>query len=96
MIRKIAHKILHLKHKMNWMKMTKDLLTILKSEIVKAIKDMRRKKATGDDNTPVDLLKELGDNGLKIITALVNKIYMSGDWPKDFLDVTMIALPKKS
>jgi Reverse transcriptase (RNA-dependent DNA polymerase). len=25
------------------------------------------------------------------MTALVNKIYMSGDWPKDFLDVTMIA-----
>ena len=30
------------------------------------------------------------------MTALVYKIYMSGDWPKDFLDVTMIALPKKS
>ena len=35
--------------------------TILKSDIVKAIKDMRR-KATGDDNIPVDLLKKLGDN----------------------------------
>ena len=52
---------------------------------------MRRKKATGDDNIPVDLLKELGDSGLKIMNALVNKIYMSGDWPKDLLDVTMIA-----
>ena len=31
---------------------------------------MRRKKATGDDNIPLDLLKELGDNGLKIMTAL--------------------------
>jgi hypothetical protein len=46
---------------------------------------MRRKKATGDDNIPVDLLKELGDGGLKIMTSLINKIYMSGDWPKDFL-----------
>ena len=27
--------------------------TILKSEIVKAVKDMRRKKATGDDNIPI-------------------------------------------
>ena len=50
--------------------------TTLKSEIVKAIKDMRRKKAIGD-NIPVNLLKELGDSGLKIMTALVNKIYMS-------------------
>jgi hypothetical protein len=55
-----------------------------------------KKEITGDDNIPVDLLKELGDNGLKIMSALVNKIYMSGDWPKDILDVTMIALPKKN
>jgi len=39
---------------------------------------------------------ELGDSGLKIMNALDNKIYMSGDWTKDFLDVTMIALPKKN
>ena len=70
--------------------------TIFKSEVVKVIKDMRNKKTTGDDNIPVDLLKELGDSGLKIMTLLVNKIYMSGDWPKVFLGVTMIALPKKN
>jgi hypothetical protein len=69
--------------------------TILKSDLVKAIKDMRRKKATGD-NIPVNLLKELGDSGLKIKNGLVNKIYMSGNWPTEFLDVTMIALPKKT
>ena len=57
---------------------------------------MRRNNSIGDDNISVGLLKELGDNGLRIITALVNKIYMSGDCPKDFLDVTMISLPKKN
>ena len=36
-----------------------------KNEIVKYIKDMRRKKATGDEQIPVDLLKELGACGLK-------------------------------
>ena len=41
-------------------------------------------------------MKELGGSGLKIMTALVKNIYMSGDWPKYFLDVTMIALPKKN
>ena len=58
--------------------------TILKSEVVKAVKDMRRKKSSGNVNIPVDLLKELGDNGLKIMSTLVNKIYMRGDWSKDF------------
>ena len=52
--------------------------TILKSKVVKANKDMRRKKATGDNSIPVDLLKELGDSGWKIMTALV-KIYKSRD-----------------
>ena len=49
--------------------------------MVKAIKDLRRSKVTGDDN----INKKLGDSGLKIMTVLVNKIYMSGDWPKEFL-----------
>ena len=54
--------------------------TVLKSEVVKVIKYMWSKKAIGDDNKPVDLLKELGVSGLKIImTALVN---MSRYWPK--------------
>ena len=44
----------------------------------------------------MDLLKELGDNGLKIMNLLVNKIYMSGDWPKNFLNATILTLPKKN
>ena len=60
------------------------------------MKTFEEKKATIHDNIPVHLPKGLGNNGLKIMTVLVNKIYMRGDWPKDFLDVTMIALPKKN
>ena len=30
------------------------------------------------------------------MTALVNKIYMSGDWPKDFLDVTIMHYQSKT
>ena len=40
---------------------------------------MRRKKATGNDNIPEDLLKELGDNAMKIIDSIFNKIYVRGD-----------------
>ena len=53
---------------------------------------MRRKNIAGEDIVPVDLLKEMGDSGLKIMTSLVIKIDMSGDWPNKFLDVIMIAL----
>ena len=57
---------------------------------------MQTNKATEDDKIPVDLLKEHGDSGLKIMIELVNMIYMGGDQQRDFLDVTMIALPKKN
>jgi len=57
--------------------------------------EMRSKKATGDDDVPGDVLKLLGEGGLKILTKLINTIYETGEWPKDFTEVTMIALKKK-
>jgi len=38
----------------------------------------------------------LGEGGLKILTKLINTIYENGEWPKDFTEVTMIALKKKT
>ena len=36
---------------------------------------MRNKKVTGDDNVPGDVLKLLGEGGLKIMTKLINTIH---------------------
>jgi hypothetical protein len=44
---------------------------------------------------PVEALKLLGDDGLNVLTQLINNIYKSGEWPKDFTEVTMVALKKK-
>jgi hypothetical protein len=46
-------------------------------------------------NLPGDVLKLLGEDGLKIMTKLINTIYETGEWPKDFTEVTMIVLKKK-
>jgi len=40
------------------------------------------------------VLKLLGESGLKIMTKLVNTIYETEGWLKDFTEVTMIALKK--
>ena len=56
---------------------------------------MRNKKATGDEDVPGDVLKLLGEGGLKIMTILINTIFETGKWPKDFTEVTMVALKKK-
>ena len=58
---------------------------ILQSEVEKAIKEMRNIKATGYDDIPGDVLKLLGEVGLKILTKLSNIIYNTGEWPQDFI-----------
>jgi len=67
----------------------------LQTEVEKAIKETRNKRATGDDDVPGDVLKLLGEGGLKIMTKLINVIYETGEWPKDFTEVTMIILKWK-
>jgi len=69
---------------------------ILLSEVEKAIKKMRNKKATGDNDVPGDVLNSLGEGGLKILTKIINTLYETGEWPEDFTEVTMIALKKKT
>jgi hypothetical protein len=41
------------------------------------------------------VLKLLGEGGLKIMKKLINTIYETGAGPKDYTEVTMIALKKK-
>jgi len=44
------------------------------SELEKAVKEMRDKKAT-DDDVPGDVLILLGEDGLRIMTQPIYKIY---------------------
>jgi hypothetical protein len=46
---------------------------MLKCKVIKVIRDIRRRKLTADDSIPADLFKDMGDNGLKILTVLVKK-----------------------
>jgi hypothetical protein len=51
-------------------------------------------KATGDDKVSGDVLKLLREYDLKLMKQLINNIYETGEWPKDF-NVTIITLKKK-
>jgi hypothetical protein len=68
---------------------------ILQSEVEKAINELKDKKATGDDDVPGDVLKLLGEDGLKLITQLINSVYEPREWSRHFIEVKMIALKKK-
>jgi hypothetical protein len=37
----------------------------------------------------------MGVDYLKVMKKLINTIYETGEWPKDFTEVTVIALKKK-
>jgi len=47
--------------------------------VEKAIKEMRNRKATGNDDIPGDVLKILVKGFLKILTKLNNTIYNTGE-----------------
>jgi hypothetical protein len=42
--------------------------------VEKAIKEIRDKKATGDGDVPGDVLKLLGEGGLRLMTQLINSM----------------------
>jgi hypothetical protein len=62
--------------------------------VEKAIKEMKD-EATGVDDVPGDALKLLGEDGLKLMTQLIKSIYVTGEWPTDVIEVTIIALNKE-
>jgi hypothetical protein len=68
---------------------------ISQSEVEKATREMMNEKATGDYDVPGDVLKLLEEGGLKIVKKLINTIYETGEWHKNFTQVTKIALKKK-
>lgn len=68
---------------------------VLKSEIEKAIKDLKSGKAAGSDMITSEMIKALDDKGVEIIHKLVNNIYKTGVIPSSMNESIFIRLPKK-
>ncbi|KAG8236295.1 hypothetical protein J437_LFUL017979 [Ladona fulva] len=67
----------------------------MKEEVEEAMKEMKIRKACGIDVIPIEILKSLGDRGMKDMTHLSNMIYEIGEWPEDFLTAITVPLEKK-
>jgi hypothetical protein len=52
---------------------------------------MRDRKATWDYAVRGDVLTLLEEDGLRLVTQLINSIYETAESPKEFIAVTMIA-----
>ena len=70
-------------------------LTIMKSEIAEAIREMKKGKAVGGDGIPAEFIKILGKDISDELEQLCERIYETGIWPDDFTQTTMVPLPKK-
>lgn len=68
---------------------------ILKSEFTKSLKDLCDKKATGVDNIPAEILKNLDSNTEKLLFDVIKECYNKGTLPEDFVKSKTITLPKK-
>jgi len=69
--------------------------TVTVDEVRKAMHDIKTKKVPGCDNVPVELLQASGDEGVKALTILCQKIWKTGAWPKDWKKSVYIPIPKK-
>ena len=57
--------------------------------------ETRDKKATGEDYVAGDIPKLFWEDGLRIMMQQISSRYDTGEWPKDFTEVTMIVWKKK-
>jgi hypothetical protein len=62
---------------------------IVYSEVEKAIKEIKDKKDTENNNVPGKVIKLLEDEGLKTMTQLVNSMQETGQWPTHLTEVTI-------
>jgi len=68
---------------------------ILKSEVRKALNEIKYGKAPGHDEIPIELFKEGGEEAIEILTQLCQRIWISGKWPDDWKRSVYIPIPKK-
>ena len=52
-------------------------------------------KASGGDGIPVKLLQILGDDAVKVLHSICQKIWKTQQWPQNWKRSVFIAVPKK-
>ena len=67
----------------------------LRSEINKAINELKNNKSTGIDEVAAELVKNSGDNVVEFSLVLCNKIWKERIRPEDWITSIFVPIPKK-
>ena len=69
--------------------------TILEEEVRKALKAMSNGKSPGSDGIPIELLKEVDEEAIMMLTAICQQIWIKRIWPKQWKESIYVPIPKK-
>ena len=67
---------------------------IITGEVGQALKKMRRTKAVGPDNIPIEVWRGLGEEGIRWLTNLFNIILRTHKMPEEWRNSTLVPLFK--
>ena len=68
---------------------------ILECEVKWALESITTNKASGGDGIPVELLRILKDNAVKVLHSIHQQIWKTQQWPQDWKKSVFIAISKK-
>ena len=68
---------------------------ILPTEVSAAIKRLKRNKASGNDNTTADVLKDGGEPIVQMFTTMFSRCLREGKLPNSWKDASVIIIHKK-
>ena len=77
-----------------------DVITHLKPDILEcevkwALGSITTNKASGGDETPVELFQNLKDDAVKVLPSICQQIWKTQQWPQDWKRLVFIPTPKK-
>ena len=70
--------------------------SIMKAEIEKSVKKMKRGKAAGEDGIMVEMVRALGDWGIEQIVRMANHMHDTGDLPRQMIRSLFVTIPKRA
>ena len=68
---------------------------ILRKEVEAAVPLLKKGKSAVVDNIPAELVQSGGEDVIKALTTICNKIWQTGEWPTPWTQSLVITLHKK-